>query len=221
MQNKPAVQDQKRPSVRAVLAAYASNFLFICLLLTILASKRSYIEDFRSQHYQYENHREIFMAAPSSATDTGIISLRDLIDFVAHVAHCYPEITKEFPSELMQMLSQHHTVLEPDLREKIVTSLVMMRKKEIIDSATYGFTGMLALFCDDMLTDYIVCSRLSSRFWSPLRANRCVPSYTTRSSPTCVRRIRKRRTTSSTERSKPSYSTWSRLIEHLPKPCGL
>ena len=78
------------------------------------------------------------MASPSSATDTGIISLRDLIDFVAHVADCYPEITKDFPNELIQILTQHHAVLDPDLREKIVTSLVLLRKKDVIDSATYG-----------------------------------------------------------------------------------
>lgn len=98
---------------------------------------RSYVEDFRAQHYQYESHREIFMAAPSSSTDTGIISLRELIDFIAHVADCYPEITKEFPQQLIDMLSQHHLVLESELREKIVGSLVLLRKKDIIDSATY------------------------------------------------------------------------------------
>ncbi|KAI9932113.1 hypothetical protein ASPWEDRAFT_132696 [Aspergillus wentii DTO 134E9] len=97
---------------------------------------KSYVEDFRAQHYQYESHREIFMAAPSSSTDTGIISLRELIDFIAHVADCYPEITKEFPQQLIDMLSQHHLVLESELREKIVGSLVLLRKKDIIDSAT-------------------------------------------------------------------------------------
>lgn len=74
------------------------------------------------------------MAAPSSAPDTGIISLRDLMDFIAHVADCYPDITKEFPNGLIEMLSLHHTVLDPSLREKIVGSLVLLRKKEIIDS---------------------------------------------------------------------------------------
>ncbi|OJJ63895.1 hypothetical protein ASPSYDRAFT_38561 [Aspergillus sydowii CBS 593.65] len=97
---------------------------------------KSYIEDFRAQHYQYESHREIFMAAPSSATDTGIISLRELIDFIAHVADCYPDITKDFGQQLIDMLSQHHQVLEPELREKIVGSLVLLRKKELLDSAT-------------------------------------------------------------------------------------
>ncbi|PGH28211.1 hypothetical protein AJ80_00101 [Polytolypa hystricis UAMH7299] len=96
---------------------------------------KSYVEDFRSQHYQYESHREIFMAAPSSATDTGIISLRDLIDFVAHVADCYPDITKDFANELIEMLSLHHAALDADLREKIVGGLVMLRKKDVIDSS--------------------------------------------------------------------------------------
>lgn len=76
------------------------------------------------------------MAAPSSATDTGIISLRELIDFIAHVADCYPDITKDFGPQLIDILSQHHQVLEQELREKIVGSLVLLRKKELMDSAT-------------------------------------------------------------------------------------
>ncbi|KAJ6078330.1 hypothetical protein N7467_008083 [Penicillium canescens] len=97
---------------------------------------KSYIEDFRAQHYQYESHREIFMASPSSATDTGVISLRDLIDFISHVADCYPDILKDFPQQLIDMLMQHHLVLETELREKLVGSLVLLKKKDIIDSAT-------------------------------------------------------------------------------------
>ena len=77
------------------------------------------------------------MAAPSSATDGGIISLRDLIDFISHVADCYPQITKDFPRELIDILATYHVSLEPELREKIVGSLVLLRKKEIIDSSTY------------------------------------------------------------------------------------
>jgi protein SDA1 len=78
------------------------------------------------------------MAAPTSATDSGIISLRDLIDFISHVADCYPEITKDFPHQLIAILTLHHPILESELREKIVGSLVLLRKKDIIDSTTYG-----------------------------------------------------------------------------------
>ncbi|KAI2791005.1 Protein SDA1 [Penicillium oxalicum] len=102
----------------------------------VAKSNRSYIEDFRAQHYQYESHREIFMAAPSAATDTGIISLRELIDFISHVADCYPEILKDFPQQLIDMLMQHHLVLEQELREKLVGSIVLLKKKDLIDSAT-------------------------------------------------------------------------------------
>jgi protein SDA1 len=76
------------------------------------------------------------VAAPTSATDSGLVSLRDLIDFISHVADCYPDITKGFPEELIDILTLHHAVLEPELREKIVGSLVLLRKKDIIDSIT-------------------------------------------------------------------------------------
>ncbi|MCJ1300946.1 Severe Depolymerization of Actin [Hypocenomyce scalaris] len=95
----------------------------------------SYREDFLKQYNQYESQREIFLRAPSSATDAGIISLRDLIDFTSHVADCYPGITMSFPEELSQILTLHHKDLESELREKIVGSLVLLRRKEIIDSS--------------------------------------------------------------------------------------
>lgn len=82
------------------------------------------------------------MAAPTS-TETGLISLHDLIDFISHVADCYPDITKDFPQQLMDMLMQHHVNLTPDLREKIVGSLVLLRKKEIIDSVAYVNTATI------------------------------------------------------------------------------
>lgn len=94
----------------------------------------SYAADFLHQRMQYENQRQIFLQAPTSATDSGIISFRDLIEFIAHVADCYKEETKEFPAELIEILSTHHANLESELREKIVGSLVLLRKKEIIDS---------------------------------------------------------------------------------------
>ena len=78
------------------------------------------------------------MQAPSSAIDAGIISFRDLIDFVAHLADCYPETTAKVPDQLIDILTVHHRDLEPELREKIVGSLVLLRKKGIIDSPKSG-----------------------------------------------------------------------------------
>lgn len=54
---------------------------------------------------------------------------------MAHVADCFPEDTAEFPEDLKSILTLHHAKLESELREKIVGSLVLLRRKEIIDSA--------------------------------------------------------------------------------------
>ncbi|KAH8767671.1 SDA1-domain-containing protein [Hyaloscypha finlandica] len=96
---------------------------------------KSYSEDFLNQYGQYQSQRDIFLASPTTATSTGIVSFHDLIDFVAHVADCFPEDTASFPSDLKTILTLHHASLESELREKIVGSLVLLRRKEIIDSA--------------------------------------------------------------------------------------
>ncbi|KAF7958035.1 hypothetical protein EAE96_003602 [Botrytis aclada] len=96
---------------------------------------KSYAEDFLNQYGQYQAQRDIFMSSPSTATSGGIVSFHDLIDFVAHCSDCFPEDTAEFPEDLKQILTLHHAELESELREKIVGSLVLLRRKEVIDSA--------------------------------------------------------------------------------------
>ncbi len=54
---------------------------------------------------------------------------------IAHVAECYPAIANQFVEDLKALLGQHH-VLDPELREKVVGSLVLLRRKDIIDSST-------------------------------------------------------------------------------------
>ena len=94
----------------------------------------SYENDFLHQYMQYDNQRAIFLQAPASTSENATVSFRDLIEFVAHVADCYKEQTREFQSQLIEILSTHHAILEPQLREKIVGSLVLLRRKEVINS---------------------------------------------------------------------------------------
>jgi len=75
------------------------------------------------------------MQNPSTSDGNGIVSLRELIDFIAHVADCYPSITVSFPQDLMKILSLHHAELEMEIRDKIVGSLVLLRNKDVIDSS--------------------------------------------------------------------------------------
>ncbi|TAQ89092.1 hypothetical protein B7494_g2563 [Chlorociboria aeruginascens] len=109
--------------------------LFPNLQYKIRRDPKSYSEDFLNQYGQYQSQRDIFLASPGTATSTGIISFRDLIDFIAHVADCFPEDTAQFPEDLKTILTLHHAELESELREKIVGSLVLLRRKDIIDSA--------------------------------------------------------------------------------------
>ncbi|GAB7359851.1 hypothetical protein MBLNU230_g7379t1 [Neophaeotheca triangularis] len=96
----------------------------------------SYREDFINQYSQYASIHELFLQSPTTTDDTGLIRLRDLIDFISHVAECYPEITSTFPQDLIRLLELHHATLDPELRDKIVGSLVLLRKKGTIDSNT-------------------------------------------------------------------------------------
>lgn len=102
-------------------------------MLTLI---RSYKDDFLKQWQQYESQKDIFLVSPSTATGESIGAFHDIIDLVAHVADCYPEETRTFPEDLKAILTQHHAILHPDLREKLVGSLVLLRNKDVIDSAS-------------------------------------------------------------------------------------
>ena len=125
------------------------RFLSRAILLTRI--RRSYRDDFRNQYSQYQAFLQLFMQAPTTTDDKGLISLRELIDFVAHTADCFPDVTKTFPDDLTAILNLHHAELESELRDKIVGSLVLLRKKEIIDSATY--VVVLAVACCEFVAD--------------------------------------------------------------------
>lgn len=96
---------------------------------------QSYRDDFNNQYQQYETLRDLFLQDPSS-TDSGLVALKDLIEFISHVADRYPDLTSKFPDDLIQILLRHHEVLEYELRDKIVGSIVLLRNKDVIDSIT-------------------------------------------------------------------------------------
>lgn len=102
----------------------------------MLTWPRSYKEEFLKQWEQYESQREIFLVSPSTATADSIESFHNIIDLIAHVAECYKQETQSFANDLSTILTQHHATLHPDLREKIAASIMLLRRKDIIDSTT-------------------------------------------------------------------------------------
>ncbi|KAG8675722.1 Severe Depolymerization of Actin [Fusarium poae] len=119
---------------RKVAALEKIDADFAALQQKIRRDPRSYKEEFLKQWEQYEAQREIFLVSPSTASADSVESFHNIIDLIAHVADCYKEETATFPDDLKEILTQHHVVLHPDLREKIVGSLVLLRRKEVIDS---------------------------------------------------------------------------------------
>lgn len=103
----------------------------------IRCDPESYSDNFQQQWEQYESLYGILMDSPDSVDDSGIVSARELIDFVVHVADCYPSKTKRFPNDLIVLLQQHHENLDPELREKVVGSLAMLRNKGLLDPSEY------------------------------------------------------------------------------------
>ncbi|EFY94247.2 SDA1 domain protein [Metarhizium robertsii ARSEF 23] len=121
---------------RKVAALEKLDADFASLQYKIRRDPKSYKDDFLKQWEQYESQREIFRANPAGGTADSIESFHNMIDLIAHVADCYPEETRTYPDDLKLILNEHHVVLHPDLRDKVVGSLVLLRRKDVIDSAS-------------------------------------------------------------------------------------
>lgn len=105
----------------------------ILLQNVIKRDPESYHEEFMQQYSHYESLRDIFLSNPS-ANDGQEFS--ELIGFMSAVCNCYPKDTQQFPGDLKALLLNNHKDLSPELREKIIQSLTMLRNKDII-SAEY------------------------------------------------------------------------------------
>lgn len=76
----------------------------------------------------------MFLDNPANATRDVSQDFHDKVDFIAHVAECFKTETETFPDDLKEMLTEHHAILDPDVREKLVGSLVLLRRKDLVTS---------------------------------------------------------------------------------------
>jgi protein SDA1 len=63
-----------------------------------------------------------------------LIVTLSLIEFISHTSDLYPDLTPTFSDDLIHILVTHHEVMDMDLRDKIVGSVALLRKKEVIDA---------------------------------------------------------------------------------------
>ncbi|SNX87997.1 related to SDA1 - required for normal organization of the actin cytoskeleton; required for passage through Start [Melanopsichium pennsylvanicum] len=105
----------------------------------------AYVEEFSSQWNHYQSLRSIFASeldAPNLAiASTGVRINKDqankfvsLISFVTQLAPSYPEITKQLPFHLSDLLLNHHAALSPDIRASCLRSLILLRNRDVITS---------------------------------------------------------------------------------------
>ncbi|XP_075912644.1 protein SDA1 homolog [Petromyzon marinus] len=107
----------------------------------------SYRDEFLQQYRHYESKLEVFQLHPEQPNK----ELGELIMFIAQVAHCYKDLLAEFPQHLAQLLQQHHSTTDTELRMCLCRALILMRHKDLVQPL-----GLLELFftllrCPDKL----------------------------------------------------------------------
>ncbi|KAI1295790.1 SDA1-domain-containing protein [Xylaria venustula] len=95
----------------------------------------AYQTEFIELWQHFDSARERVLADPLGVDAESLATFREHMDLIAHCAEKYPDVTATFPDSLRDILMAHHATLDPTLREKIVTSLSLLRRKEVIDSA--------------------------------------------------------------------------------------
>ncbi|KAI3323666.1 SDA1-domain-containing protein [Xylariaceae sp. AK1471] len=94
----------------------------------------AYQTEFIEVWQHFDSARERVLADPLGVDAESLSTFKEHMDLIAHCAEKYPDITATFPDSLRDILTTHHATLDSTLREKIVTSLSLLRRKEIIDS---------------------------------------------------------------------------------------
>ena len=110
------------------------SWVFSTQLIPADASNRAYEQNFDTHLSHFEQNYQLLLQDPSSRQNNAFIDFRNQIDFIAHLANCFPHRCQHFPDQLITLLSQHHESLDSETREKLVGSLVLLRRKGVIDS---------------------------------------------------------------------------------------
>ena len=91
----------------------------------------SYKEEFGQQWRHFQANLAVFKLSPAVYSQ----SLEELSMFLAQVAKCYSEELAGFPQILVDVLREHSTVLNPDMRLSFCRSLILLRHKGLLAPA--------------------------------------------------------------------------------------
>ncbi|GFU16644.1 protein SDA1 homolog [Nephila pilipes] len=107
-----------------------SKFTFSILQLQNLAKRdpQSYYEEFQTHYQHFQAVLQLFKFNPHEYND----NFADLVNFLSHVSRCYKEELKDFPDQLMEILRENATVLDPSMRMCLVKALILMRNRDVL-----------------------------------------------------------------------------------------
>ncbi|XP_077519022.1 SDA1 domain containing protein Mys45A [Amblyomma americanum] len=97
----------------------------------------SYKDEFNLQRHYYESLLQAFRLRPTEHNK----ELDDLVMFLAQVSHCYEEEMRQFPQEIVDLLKNYNTQLDPEMRMTFCRALILLRNKGLLQP-----TDLLELF---------------------------------------------------------------------------
>lgn len=97
----------------------------------------SYKDEFNLQRHYYESLLQAFRLRPTEHNK----DLDDLVMFLAQVSHCYEEEMKQFPQQIVDLLKNYSTQLDPEMRMTFCRALILLRNKGLLQP-----TDLLELF---------------------------------------------------------------------------
>jgi protein SDA1 len=88
----------------------------------------SYQEEFEQQYRYFESTLQVFKLEPTEYNKT----LEEIVMFLAQVAKCYPEQLAKFPQVLVDLLREHSTTIDPDMRMSFCRALILLRHRDLL-----------------------------------------------------------------------------------------
>lgn len=97
----------------------------------------SYHSEFMLQYSHFLSSLSLFVLQPATAPE----NFTEQAMFISHLCYYYKEETKEFPEQIMQLLSERAEGMEPNVRKALVQCLILLRNRDIVSSQS-----LLSLF---------------------------------------------------------------------------
>ncbi|GBM05060.1 Protein SDA1 [Araneus ventricosus] len=107
----------------------------------------SYYEEFQQQYEHFKAQLKLFKFDPQEFHE----NFADLVSFLAQVSSCYEKDLKDFPVELMSILREYATVLQPNMRHCLVKALILMRNRGVLSPTDLTTLFFELLRCQDKL----------------------------------------------------------------------